>query len=1193
MAQPTPTVALELAGKLAFFAGGMETDFLIGKFVKEIASDGTITLQAEDGSESTIALSSLIPQVEEVTEIAVGGGLTPTNVGRWHAYETTQLLEPSHTYEFLMQKGTDDSVLLPTIAFTGKELIEDVPVTADDAGDGYDPSTEQNHLGVIHGATTSGGLTLHVAHKARAQGDTTDSLLIHFQSTTYRIHSLIRRPGIAGPKGDKGDPGDGATTTADNSIVPAKARADTLPHKREWRERFSSAHISAGSALPDLGDSNVGDVRVITTNVPSGLSFVDISAPTTVLTSAYAGDVMMVLMFRAKTWTRVGNILSGGTVIEETPGTPVVASAANLDNLLYRAGRLYRNKVLHYTDPSATYRDFATSDLPVGFTWGGVVEINPAASSVPDNRVIYTTAAGQFERKITAGGQTFWVVYSVPNWRGQAADNSDADHKVRAVGDVVFFGGKVQVAASYTARTPDRFQWEPVSALWSDSENTDRIPRNKLPTDVPSIEDIQQSALHVSILQPDGTSQPLSYMTARTLAELFQFNRDKSQSVRDARSPIGFQIEGYIKGFNSLANLRNLRINGAVARRGDAALTIEERIADGHFNLVGHPSNTDLDNIIGGIDQGLIAFAIEFTIDGVDNSYEVHIPLDTRPVRELPDRLPYIHPEYILDDIYRRISELQVQEGAQIWENVTTGQTQIAAISTASATGMAILSGTFDPENIPPEVVWGYTFTQATSASQRIVILARIPITAVDRQDQLDDRFRLQIARASHATVYTTVGSPIAVADDFYYLHVTGAEATPDNAIVFTMQYLTNPFRTVYNDLLGPRAIASIPGGGGGGGTDQQARTAAAAAQSTADAALPRAGGTMTGALTLSGDPAADLHASTKRYVDTLLATIRDNLLVDNPASPIAPTDANADKLLVRGGRLYENILHSAVNPQVTFRDFTQADWRTAVGDSNAEWGGAVQITSPANQHPANYGLYSIPGAHFLRRVGSAFPANYGEFTPANWRGPASSEDEADERVTAVGDITYFGGSVRVVTAFVAGTTRHRTWEPIESVPAEHSVTADKLADGVIREYADVAATPASGDRFFFTDENQPGDPLRFVQMATLATAMGVRTRFEMAVGASPATLPVGTYEISVLGKPGNAQRTKYVTHRIPLSDIPTTTRKFIIRADGADEFDFDISYNPTTRVFTYGTSNISAGNQGVVLVSIKAIGEA
>ena len=57
---------------------------------------------------------------------------------------------------------------------------------------------------------------------------------------------------------------------------------------------------------------------------------------------------------------------------------------------------------------------------------------------------------------------------------------------------------------------------------------------------------------------------------------------------------------------------------------------------------------------------------------------------------------------------------------------------------------------------------------------------------------------------------------------------------------------------------------------GGGGGTDATARNAAAAAQATADAALPKSGGTMTGKITLDGAPTANLHPATKAYADTI-----------------------------------------------------------------------------------------------------------------------------------------------------------------------------------------------------------------------------------------------------------------------------------------------------------------------------------
>ena len=71
----------------------------------------------------------------------------------------------------------------------------------------------------------------------------------------------------------------------------------------------------------------------------------------------------------------------------------------------------------------------------------------------------------------------------------------------------------------------------------------------------------------------------------------------------------------------------------------------------------------------------------------------------------------------------------------------------------------------------------------------------------------------------------------------------------------------TSDFDGEYGSLSGTPDLSGI-------GTDATARAAAAAAQATADAALPKAGGTMTGKVTLDGPPTQDLHAATKKYVD-------------------------------------------------------------------------------------------------------------------------------------------------------------------------------------------------------------------------------------------------------------------------------------------------------------------------------------
>lgn len=85
---------------------------------------------------------------------------------------------------------------------------------------------------------------------------------------------------------------------------------------------------------------------------------------------------------------------------------------------------------------------------------------------------------------------------------------------------------------------------------------------------------------------------------------------------------------------------------------------------------------------------------------------------------------------------------------------------------------------------------------------------------------------------------------------------------------------------------------------------------AASAAQTTANAALPKAGGTMTGYLTLNGDPTSALHASTKQYSDTFLSKSGGVMtgfitLHSNPSTSMHPaTKAYVDSAIasVSGG---------------------------------------------------------------------------------------------------------------------------------------------------------------------------------------------------------------------------------------------------------------------------------------------------
>ena len=84
--------------------------------------------------------------------------------------------------------------------------------------------------------------------------------------------------------------------------------------------------------------------------------------------------------------------------------------------------------------------------------------------------------------------------------------------------------------------------------------------------------------------------------------------------------------------------------------------------------------------------------------------------------------------------------------------------------------------------------------------------------------------------------------------------------------------------------------------GAPGTNTDATARAAAAAAQATATAALPKAGGTMTGKITLDGAPTDDLHAASKKYVDDNAGSGSATDQTARDAASAAQTAADAAK---------------------------------------------------------------------------------------------------------------------------------------------------------------------------------------------------------------------------------------------------------------------------------------------------------
>lgn len=102
--------------------------------------------------------------------------------------------------------------------------------------------------------------------------------------------------------------GGGSATIADNSIAAAKALADTDQRRKDWRDRIEATHVNLyQSTLPATSEYSVNRDFVILArpSANTGVSFRDISDPSTALTVSNAGDVFWLL---ANGWVRVGNV---------------------------------------------------------------------------------------------------------------------------------------------------------------------------------------------------------------------------------------------------------------------------------------------------------------------------------------------------------------------------------------------------------------------------------------------------------------------------------------------------------------------------------------------------------------------------------------------------------------------------------------------------------------------------------------------------------------------------------------------------------------------------------------------------------------------------------------------------------------------------------------------------------------------
>lgn len=108
------------------------------------------------------------------------------------------------------------------------------------------------------------------------------------------------------------------------------------------------------------------------------------------------------------------------------------------------------------------------------------------------------------------------------------------------------------------------------------------------------------------------------------------------------------------------------------------------------------------------------------------------------------------------------------------------------------------------------------------------------------------------------------------------------------------------------------------------------AQAAAGAAQADADAALSRAGGTMTGKITLDGPPSQDLHAASKKYVD------EQQGLCD------AFVNFTVQGMVINGSRNVSSVVRQGVGVY-------RINFVTPFPDAGYAWAGSAKGTSVVN----------------------------------------------------------------------------------------------------------------------------------------------------------------------------------------------------------------------------------------------------
>ena len=199
-------------------------------------------------------------------------------------------------------------------------------------------------------------------------------------------------------------------------------------------------------------------------------------------------------------------------------------------------------------------------------------------------------------------------------------------------------------------------------------------------------------------------------------------------------------------------------------------------------------------------------------------------------------------------------------------------------------------------------------------------------------------------------SVTLTAGNGISITDNSVPITTIGGRTITNTGVTSVSQGNTNG--TINVTTNGSTSSVAIRGLGSAAYTASTAY-ATAAQGGKADAAMPKSGGTFTGAVTLHSDPTANLMAATKQYVDNNVS-ISDNLSSGTKIATITINGVNTD-LYSPGTPQTISVTQSSSTPTLEFI--------TSTNSSNSSTLTGVTTTVLANGKMIVYCLaYALTG---------------------------------------------------------------------------------------------------------------------------------------------------------------------------------------------------------------------------------------